>query len=101
MQKNIAKSLATHVAVIFGFAGSIFLPLFIAYSTPLFFPVNVSVFLLPTLIALISLSWLQIKNIYSDNLKLVRNARISLSILLIATWSLSAFEIWRISNIVV
>jgi hypothetical protein len=101
MLKDNAKLLATHIAVIFGLVGSIFLPLFIAYSTPLFYPLNVSVFLLPTLIALISLSWLQIKNIYSNNLTRVRNARISLLILLIITWSLSAHELWRISNVIV
>jgi hypothetical protein len=101
MLKDIAKLLATHIAIIFGLVGSIFLPLFIAYSTPIFFPMSLSIFLLPALIVLISLSWFQIKNVYSNNLKRVRNARISLVILIITTWSLSAYEIWRISNIVV
>jgi hypothetical protein len=91
------KDIVTLLAILFGAVGSLYLPLIIFYSTPTFFPQNVSIFLLLTIMVLIAICWLQIKNIYSEKTKHVRNARISLIILLTTTLSLSAYILWILS----
>jgi hypothetical protein len=91
------KDIATLLAILFGAVGSLYLSLIVFYSTPTFFPNSVSIFLLLTLMVFIALCWLQIKNIYSENTKRVKNARISLIILLTTTLSLSAYILWILS----
>jgi hypothetical protein len=91
------KDIVTLLAILFGAVGSFYLPLIVFYLTPTFFPISVSIFLLLTLIVFIALCWLQIKNIYSENQKRVRNARVSLIVLLTTTMSLSVYVMWILS----